>query len=73
MREARVWGARADLLPRALRRVPAAELEEALLHAAAVDRMSKGLVARRRLGGVAAPGLASDASAACKAGGGESR
>ena len=44
MREARVWGARAELLPRALRRLQAAELEEALLHAAAVDRMGKGLV-----------------------------
>jgi DNA polymerase-3 subunit delta len=44
MREARVWGARAELLPRALRRLQAAELEEALLHAAAADRMGKGLV-----------------------------
>jgi DNA polymerase-3 subunit delta len=44
MREARVWGVRAELLPRALRRVQAAEMEEALLHAAAADRMSKGLV-----------------------------
>jgi DNA polymerase-3 subunit delta len=44
MREARVWGPRADLLPRALRRVQAAELEEALLHAAAADRMIKGLI-----------------------------
>jgi DNA polymerase-3 subunit delta len=32
------------LLPRALRRVQAAELEEALLHAAAADRMIKGLI-----------------------------
>ena len=44
LREARVWGARAELLPRALRRVTAAEMEEALLQAAAADRMSKGLV-----------------------------
>jgi len=44
MREARVWGARAELLPRALRRLQAAELEEALLQAAAADRMGKGLV-----------------------------
>ena len=44
LREARVWGARADLLPQALRRLQPAEVEEALLHAAAVDRVSKGLV-----------------------------
>jgi DNA polymerase-3 subunit delta len=44
LREARVWGARADLLPRALRRLQAGELEETLLQAAAADRMSKGLV-----------------------------
>jgi DNA polymerase-3 subunit delta len=44
LREARVWGARAELLPRALQRLPASELEEALLQAAAADRMSKGLV-----------------------------
>jgi DNA polymerase-3 subunit delta len=43
LREARVWGARADLLPRALRRVPAAALEAALLHAARADRLVKGL------------------------------
>ena len=44
MRDARVWGARAELLPRALRRLQAAELEEALLDAAAADRVGKGLV-----------------------------
>jgi DNA polymerase-3 subunit delta len=44
MRDARVWGARAELLPRALRRVQVAELEEALLDAAAADRVGKGLV-----------------------------
>jgi len=43
LREARVWGARADLLPRALRRVRAGDLEAALLHAAEVDRTIKGL------------------------------
>jgi DNA polymerase-3 subunit delta len=43
LREARVWGARADLLPRALRRVNTSDLEAALLHAADVDRTIKGL------------------------------
>ena len=66
-------GARAELLPRALRRVQVAELEEALLHAAAADRMGKGPGARRRLGRAAAPGAASHACAGGKAGGGESR
>jgi len=43
LREARVWGARADLLPRALRRLRTSELEAALLLAAEVDRTIKGL------------------------------
>ena len=43
LREARVWGARAQLLPRALRRFAPSELEDVLLHAAQVDRMIKGL------------------------------
>ena len=43
MREARVWGVRADLMPRALRRFSVRRLEDVLLHAAAVDRMIKGL------------------------------
>lgn len=43
MREARVWGARADLLPRALRRVNGAQLAAAIVHAAQVDRLIKGL------------------------------
>jgi DNA polymerase-3 subunit delta len=43
LREARVWGARADLLPGALRRVSRIDLEEALVDAAAVDRTIKGL------------------------------
>jgi DNA polymerase-3 subunit delta len=43
LREARVWGARAQLLPRALQRVRAGALEAALLHAAEVDRCIKGL------------------------------
>ena len=43
LREARVWGARAQLLPRALRRFTSSELEDVLLAAAQVDRMIKGL------------------------------
>jgi DNA polymerase-3 subunit delta len=43
MREARVWGARAELMPKAVRRFTSRELEDALLHAASVDRMIKGL------------------------------
>ena len=43
LREARVWGARAELLPRALRRFDAAQIEDGLLQAAAVDRTIKGL------------------------------
>jgi DNA polymerase-3 subunit delta len=43
LRDARVWGARADLLPQALRRLQPAQLEDALLEAAATDRMVKGL------------------------------
>lgn len=43
LREARVWGPRAELLPRALRRIRGQELEAALLGAADVDRTIKGL------------------------------
>jgi DNA polymerase-3 subunit delta len=43
LREARVWGARADLMPPSARRLTARELEDTLLHAARVDRMIKGL------------------------------
>lgn len=43
MREARVWGARADLVPKAVRRFTSSQLEDALMHAAAIDRMIKGL------------------------------
>lgn len=43
LRDSRVWGARAELLPQVLRRLRPAELEDALLQAAAVDRMVKGL------------------------------
>jgi DNA polymerase-3 subunit delta len=44
LRETRVWGARAELLPKALRRFTRTQLEDALLYAADVDRMIKGLV-----------------------------
>jgi DNA polymerase-3 subunit delta len=43
LREARVWGPRAELLPRALRRIRGRELEAALLGTADVDRTIKGL------------------------------
>jgi DNA polymerase III subunit delta len=43
LREARVWGARADLLPKALRRFTRRQLEDVLLFAADIDRMVKGL------------------------------
>jgi DNA polymerase-3 subunit delta len=43
LREARVWGRRAELMPRAVRRVGGTDLEQALLHAGEVDRMIKGL------------------------------
>jgi DNA polymerase III subunit delta len=43
LREARVWGPRADLVGAAARRHGVRALEDALLHAAAVDRMIKGL------------------------------
>jgi len=43
MREARVWGTRADLLGGSVRRFDPRELEDALLHAARVDRTIKGL------------------------------
>ncbi len=43
MQQARVWGARQKLLPRALRRLDQPQLLIALRHAARVDRMAKGL------------------------------
>jgi DNA polymerase-3 subunit delta len=43
MREARVWGGRAELMSRSVRRFTSRELEDVLLHAARVDRMIKGL------------------------------
>jgi DNA polymerase-3 subunit delta len=44
LREARVWGARAELLPKALRRFTRGQLEDTLLYATDVDRIVKGLV-----------------------------
>jgi len=43
LREARVWGARAELLPQALRRVRRDQLQAALLQAAQADRVIKGI------------------------------
>ena len=43
LREARVWGARAELFPQALRRTAPDALETALLQAAQVDRAIKGI------------------------------
>ncbi len=43
LREARVWGARAELLPQALRRTSPDRLEQALLQAAETDRAIKGI------------------------------
>ena len=43
MREARVWGGRAELMPTSVRRFTSRDLEDTLLHAARVDRMIKGL------------------------------
>jgi DNA polymerase-3 subunit delta len=43
LRDARVWGPRQDLMPAALRRLTQAQLLAGLRHAAAIDRMIKGL------------------------------
>jgi DNA polymerase-3 subunit delta len=43
MRDARVWGERARVMPKALRRCSSAQLAQALAHAARIDRMAKGL------------------------------
>jgi DNA polymerase III subunit delta len=43
LREARVWGARAELMPVSVRCFTSRDLEDALLHAACVDRIIKGL------------------------------
>ena len=43
MREARVWGPRQNLIQRNIGRYAQAEIETALVHAARIDRMIKGL------------------------------
>ncbi len=43
LREVRVWGARQELMQRAAKRSRKSVLEDALLHAARLDRMIKGL------------------------------
>jgi DNA polymerase-3 subunit delta len=43
LREVRVWGARQELMQRASKRSRKSVLEDALLHAARLDRMIKGL------------------------------
>lgn len=43
LREVRVWGARLELMQRAAKRSRKSVLEDALLHAARLDRMIKGL------------------------------
>jgi DNA polymerase-3 subunit delta len=47
-REMRVWGPRERLMPQALRRLPAATLGALLARCAEIDRLVKGLAARRR-------------------------
>ena len=54
MREARVWGARAELLPRALRRVQAAELRGGTAARGGCRSHDQRAGAGRRLGGTAA-------------------
>jgi len=43
LREAKVWGTRAELLPQAVRRVRPGEIQGALVEAARVDRLIKGI------------------------------
>jgi len=43
LREARVWGPRQDGIQRAVKRVDAAQVRDALLHAAEIDKAIKGL------------------------------
>jgi DNA polymerase-3 subunit delta len=47
-RELRIWGAREKLMPKALRRLPAATLAALLARCAEVDRLAKGLAAPER-------------------------
>lgn len=43
LRESRVWGPRQDAIQRAVKRVSALQLQDALLHAAEIDKAVKGL------------------------------
>lgn len=43
LKEARVWGARQNLVKRALQRLPLARIEAALSHAGKIDRLIKGI------------------------------
>lgn len=43
LREAKVWGARQNLIKRALQRVTVTSMEAALRHAARIDRLAKGI------------------------------
>jgi DNA polymerase-3 subunit delta len=43
LRDARIWGPRQKLLEQHTRRFTLPQIEAALLHAAAIDRMIKGL------------------------------
>jgi DNA polymerase-3 subunit delta len=47
-RELRIWGPREKLMPRALRRLPAARLAALLGRCADIDRLVKGLAAPLR-------------------------
>ncbi|HET9700378.1 MAG TPA: DNA polymerase III subunit delta [Burkholderiales bacterium] len=46
LRESRVWGPRQDAMQRALRRLSPAQVGDALLHAAEIDKAIKGLKSR---------------------------
>jgi DNA polymerase-3 subunit delta len=50
LKQNRVWGPREKLAEAALRRLPAALLQQALQEAAAIDRMVKGLRSRKHAG-----------------------
>jgi DNA polymerase-3 subunit delta len=50
LKQHRVWGPRERLAEAALRRLPAALLQQALQEAAAIDRMVKGLRSRKHAG-----------------------
>ena len=44
MRDARIWGPRQNLIERHVQRYTLPQIEAALMHAARIDRMIKGLV-----------------------------